>query len=59
MTGIGTITLRSSDVTSAGRDFVIRDVPNATDIRETIRTLVDEARQRRGVREVDFDQRYV
>ena len=59
LTGIGTITLRSSDVTSAGRDFVIRDIPNATEIRETIRTLVDEARQRRGVREVDFDQRYV
>lgn len=59
ITGIGAITVRSSDVTSGGRDFVMRDVPDAREIRETMRNLVDEARQRRGVREVDFDQRYV
>ena len=59
ITGIGAITVRSSDVTSSGRDFVMRDIPDARQIRETMRNLVDEARQRRGVREVDFDQRYV
>jgi membrane protein YdbS with pleckstrin-like domain len=59
ITGIGTLTLRTSDVTSAGRDFVIRDIPGAKETRETIRRLVDEARQRRGVREFDVDHRFV
>jgi membrane protein YdbS with pleckstrin-like domain len=59
ISGIGTITIRSSDATSGGRDFVMRDIPDARELRETLRNLVDEARQRRGVREIDFDQRYV
>lgn len=59
ITGIGRITVRSSDVTSGGRDFSMHDIPDARAIRETLRNLVDEARRRRGVREVDFDQRYV
>jgi uncharacterized membrane protein YdbT with pleckstrin-like domain len=59
ITGIGAITVRSSDVTSGGRDFVMRDIPDAREIRETMRNLVDEARQRRGVREFDFDHSHV
>jgi membrane protein YdbS with pleckstrin-like domain len=59
LTDIGTITLRTSDVTSGGREFAMREVPRAREIRETIRSLVDDARQRRGVREIDFDHRFV
>jgi len=55
MTDIGTITLTSSDRTTAGGEFVLRDVPMARDRREGLRTLVDRARARRGVREVDID----
>jgi len=57
LTGIGTITLRSSDVSSQEADFVLRDVPGARDKREKLRTLVDQARQRRRVRELDIDER--
>ena len=57
LTGIGTITLRSSDVSSAETDFTMRDVPRAREVRETLRTLVDQARQRRRVRELDIDER--
>jgi membrane protein YdbS with pleckstrin-like domain len=55
LTGIGTITLRSSDVSSQETDFRMRDVPRARDVREKLRTLVDRARQRRQVRELDID----
>ena len=55
MTDIGTITLTSSDRTTGGGEFVLRDVPMARDRREGLRTLVDRARARRGVREVDID----
>lgn len=56
LTGIGTVTLRSSDVSSQETDFIIRDVPRAREVRELIRTLVDQARQRRRVRELDVDE---
>lgn len=55
ITGIGQITLRSSDPSSQGEDFLLRDVPDARNRRETLRTLVDQARQRRRVRELDID----
>lgn len=55
ITGIGQITLRSSDPSSQGEDFLLRDVPDARNRRETLRTLVDQARQRRRVREFDID----
>lgn len=55
LTGIGRITLRTSDASSAQLDFTMHDIPDAIDMRETIRTLVDKARQRRGVRELDID----
>lgn len=58
ITGIGTICLRSSDASSHGADFTMRDVPKARVLRETLRTLIDQARQRRRVREVDVDGAY-
>ncbi len=55
MTDIGTITLTSSDRTTSGGEFILRDIPMARDRREGLRKLVDRARQRRGVREMDID----
>ena len=55
MTDIGTITLTSSDRTTSGGEFALRDIPMARDRREGLRKLVDRARQRRGVRELDID----
>ncbi len=55
MTDIGTITLTSSDRTTSGGEFILRDIPMARDRREGLRKLVDRARQRRGVRELDID----
>lgn len=55
LTGIGRITLRTSDASSGQVDFSMHDIPDAVDMRETIRALVDKARQRRGVRELDID----
>lgn len=52
---IGTITITSTDRTTGDRDFVLRDVPMARDRREGLRGLVERARQRRGVRELDVD----
>jgi hypothetical protein len=53
---IGTITITSSDRTTGNAAFVLRDVPAARERREGIRKLVDRARQRRGVRELDVDE---
>lgn len=55
ITDIGTITLTSSDRTTGDAELVLRDVPAARERREGIRKLVDRARQRRGVRELDVD----
>ncbi len=54
--GIGTITLLSSDETTEGRPFVIRDVEQAQARREKLRDLVNAARRARGVREFDMVQ---
>lgn len=51
---IGTIALTSSDPSTAGAKFVLRDVPMARDRREGLRGLVERARVRRGVREIDM-----
>ncbi|MGQ0559652.1 MAG: PH domain-containing protein [Sphingosinicella sp.] len=51
---IGTITVSSSDETTRGGDLVIKHIPKAEQRREDLRRLVDQARQRRGVREVDM-----
>jgi uncharacterized membrane protein YdbT with pleckstrin-like domain len=58
MTDIGTITLTSSDRTTNGGEFTLRDIPMARDRREGLRTLVDRARKRRGVRELDVEDTY-
>ena len=52
---IGTITLTSTDRTTGDTAFVLRDVPMARERREGLRGLVERARQRRGVREIDID----
>jgi uncharacterized membrane protein YdbT with pleckstrin-like domain len=54
--GIGTITLLSSDETTAGRPFVIHYVEQAQVRREKLRDLVNAARRARGVREFDMVQ---
>nr|WP_282580507.1 PH domain-containing protein [Sphingomonas faeni] len=58
ITDIGTIILTSSDRTTAGGEFTLRDIPMARDRREGLRKLVDRARQRRGVRELDVEDAY-
>ncbi|WP_419807648.1 PH domain-containing protein [Sphingomonas sp.] len=55
MAGIGTITLTSTDRTTGDTQFVLPDVPQARDRREGLRGLIERARQRRGVRELDLD----
>lgn len=55
MVDIGTIALTSSDPSTAGGAFVLRDVPMARDRREGLRGLVERARIRRGVRELDTE----
>ena len=55
MLDIGTIALTSSDPSTRGGAFLLRDVPMARDRREGLRGLVERARARRGVREVDVD----
>lgn len=52
--GIGRLTLSSSDETTRSGDLVIHEVPNARTRREELRRLVDQARQRRRVREIDM-----
>jgi len=54
MAGIGTICLLSSDETTRAAPLVIPDVPRAAARREALRDLVDKARQKRRVREIDM-----
>ena len=56
LTDIGTVALTSSDPSTGGGSFVLRDVPMARDRREGLRGLVERARLRRGVRELDVGQ---
>jgi uncharacterized membrane protein YdbT with pleckstrin-like domain len=51
---IGTITVTSSDETTRDKPLVLPHVENAQARREALRKLVDEARQRRRVREIDM-----
>ena len=53
---IGTITLLSSDETTRAAPLRLRDIEHAERRREELRKLVDEARQRRRVREIDMVQ---
>lgn len=50
---IGTITVTSSDETTRDAPLVIRDVDDANGRRENLRRLVEVARQKRRVRELD------
>lgn len=52
--GIGTICITSSDETTRGAPLNLRHIERAQQRREELRRLVDEARQRRRVREVDM-----
>lgn len=54
MAGIGTICLTSSDETTRAGDLILRHVPQAQPRREELRRLVDAARRKRGVREIDM-----
>jgi uncharacterized membrane protein YdbT with pleckstrin-like domain len=54
LAGIGTICIASSDETTRGGDLVIAGIARAQERRETLRRLVDEARRKRGVRELDM-----
>jgi len=56
MADIGTITITSSDETTREAPLVIRDVDRARARREKLRELVDAARLKRGVREIDMVQ---
>jgi uncharacterized membrane protein YdbT with pleckstrin-like domain len=52
--GIGTLCIGSSDETTRGGPLVIRHVENAERRREALRDLVEAARQKRRVREIDM-----
>lgn len=55
MAGLGHITISSSDETTRQTgDLVLRDIERAQERREQIRRLVDTARQKRRVREIDM-----
>lgn len=54
MAGIGTITVTSSDETTRRAPLALRYVEQAAARRETLRELVDKARQKRRVREIDM-----
>ncbi|HEX8578293.1 MAG TPA: PH domain-containing protein [Allosphingosinicella sp.] len=52
--GIGTLCIGSSDETTRGGALVIRHVAHAEARREALRRLVEAARQKRRVREIDM-----
>lgn len=54
LAGIGSITITSSDETTRNASMLMQDIPQAEKRREEIRRLVDAARERRGVREIDM-----
>lgn len=54
MAGIGTITVSSSDETTRGGALILRHVERAAHRREELRQLVEAARQKRRVREIDM-----
>jgi uncharacterized membrane protein YdbT with pleckstrin-like domain len=54
LAGIGRITISSSDETTRDGDLVLSSIARAQERRETLRRLVDTARQKRRVREIDM-----
>ena len=55
MADIGRMTLVSSDRTSVDGVTELADIPRARERREQLRALVEAARERRRVREIDVD----
>lgn len=51
---IGTLTLTTSDETTRAQPLVLRAIHRARARREELRTRVEAARRRRGVREFDM-----
>jgi uncharacterized membrane protein YdbT with pleckstrin-like domain len=56
LAGIGRLTICSSDETTRDGDLVIAGIDRAQERRETVRRLVDAARQKRRVREIDMHE---
>jgi uncharacterized membrane protein YdbT with pleckstrin-like domain len=56
MADIGTLTLTSSDPSTRGAAFELRDIPMAETRREGLRGLVERARRRHGVRPLEVDE---
>lgn len=54
VTGIGTVTITSSDETTRNGPLVIKDLAKAKARREMLRQRVNAARITRGVREIDM-----
>jgi uncharacterized membrane protein YdbT with pleckstrin-like domain len=54
--GIGRLCISSSDETTRSGDLVIAGIERAQERRETLRRLVDAARQKRRVREIDMHE---
>ncbi len=52
--GIGTVTITSSDETTRSAPLVLPHIEDAQRRREELRVLVDQARQKRRVREIDM-----
>ena len=54
LVGLGNVILKTSDRSTP--EIMLRAVPKAEWLREQIRTYVEQARDRKRVREVDYDQ---
>jgi uncharacterized membrane protein YdbT with pleckstrin-like domain len=54
--GVGRLSIASSDETTRSGDLVIAGIERAQERRETLRRLVDAARQKRRVREIDMHE---
>ncbi|WP_422058972.1 PH domain-containing protein [Sphingopyxis sp.] len=57
--GIGTISVDSSDETTRGGALVMPHIERAAERREELRRLVDAARQKRRVRELDVSSELI
>ena len=53
MAGIGTISVMSTDATTHRAAYLLPDIPAASQVRETMRGLVNRSRGRNRVREVE------
>lgn len=59
LAGIGTISIESSDETTRGGPLVMPHIERAAERREELRGLVDTARQKRRVRELDVSSDFL